>query len=113
MYFHLVLIFFSENCTIFDVQVKFKTNLTSELDASLTTAVESVRQSGVQFQGQKYAITETPVISVPNGKSSSTAVPIRPQLNPRFTFRVHSGFTLGLLLKNVRPLGVYFGSSQG
>lgn len=55
----------SENCTIFDVQVKFKTNLTSELDASLTTAVESVRQSGVQFQGQKYAITETPVISVP------------------------------------------------
>lgn len=72
VYFHLVIIFFSENCTIFDVQVKFKTNLTSELDASLTTAVESVRQSGVQFQGQKYAITETPVISVPYGKTSST-----------------------------------------
>lgn len=70
--FSLVIIFFSENCTIFDVQVKFKTNLTSELDASLTTAVESVRQSGVQFQGQKYAITETPVISVPYGKTSST-----------------------------------------
>lgn len=112
MYFYLVIIFFSENCTIFDVQVKFKTNLTSELDASLTTAVESVRQSGVQFQGQKYAITETPVISVPNGKSSSTAVPIRPQLNPRL-LSGFTRFTLGLLLKNVRPLGVYFGSSQG
>lgn len=70
--FHLSVIIFSENCTIFDVQVKFKTNLSSDLDASLTTAVQSVRQSGVQFQGQKYAITEPPVVSVPYGKSSST-----------------------------------------
>nr|XP_022318516.1 uncharacterized protein LOC111121500 [Crassostrea virginica] len=55
----------SENCTIFDVRVKFSRDLSQDLDAALNTALERVQQSGVEFQGQQFAVIEKPTVSVP------------------------------------------------
>lgn len=62
--------FLSENCTIFDVRVKFSRDLSQDLDAELNTALERVQQSGVEFQGQQFAVIEKPTVSVPFSECS-------------------------------------------
>ncbi|XP_062573372.1 uncharacterized protein LOC134235257, partial [Saccostrea cucullata] len=55
----------SESSTVFNVQVKFNTNLTVDLEAELSTALQNMYQTGVQLQGTKYTVLQNPVISVP------------------------------------------------
>ncbi|XP_061168354.1 fibrillin-2-like [Saccostrea echinata] len=55
----------SESSTVFDIQVKFNTNVTVELEAQLSTVLQNIYQTGVQLQGTKYAVLENPVTSVP------------------------------------------------
>ena len=62
--------FLSENCTIFDVRVKFSRDLSQDLDAELNTALERVQQSGVEFQGQQFAVIEKPTVLVPFSECS-------------------------------------------
>ena len=62
--------FLSENCTIFDVRVKFSRDLSQDLDAELNTALERVQQSGVEFQGQQFAVIEKPTVSAPFSECS-------------------------------------------
>ncbi|XP_062573371.1 uncharacterized protein LOC134235255 [Saccostrea cucullata] len=54
----------SESSTVFNLQVKFNTNLTTKLEAELSTVLQNMYQTGVQLQGTKYSVLQSPVVSV-------------------------------------------------